>query len=118
MERKKLPQKGLLVLALPAQRKCAVLALQAGGEAEFTGHQVEEKLRPHWKGRARRELSPLSTALQRANKQMPPMWDPIPLESGSRRDRKAASALLVFSHHVLLLENTLEEMAAEVQRGC
>jgi hypothetical protein len=50
-------------------------------------------LQPRWRGRARRELSPLSAALQRANKQMPPMWDPIPLESGSRRDRKVAAAV-------------------------
>jgi hypothetical protein len=118
LERKKLPQKGLLVLALPAQRKCAVLALQAGEEVKLAGGQVEEKLGPRWKGRARRELSPLSAALQRANKRMPPMWDPIPSENGSRRDLKAASALLVFSHHVMLLERTLEEMVAEAQSGC
>jgi hypothetical protein len=40
---------------------------------------------------------------------MPVMWEPIPMDCGvSRRDRKAAYALLVFSHHAMLLEKTLE----------
>jgi hypothetical protein len=70
---KKPPQKGLLVLALPAPKKFAVLALQAGGELEIEGQQAEKNLKPRWRGRARRELSPLSAALHRANKQMPEM---------------------------------------------
>jgi hypothetical protein len=40
---------------------------------------------------------------------MPEMWDPIPAGFGvSRRNRKAASVLLVFSHHALLLQKTIE----------
>jgi hypothetical protein len=112
------PPKEHLVLALPAPWKFAVLALRAGGDAEVCEQQSEQKLKPRWRGRAKRELSPLSAALHRANTRMPEMWDPIPSGSGSRRDRKAASALLVFSHHVLLLEKTLEEMAAGVRRNC
>jgi hypothetical protein len=118
MEQMKLPLKGRLVLALPAQRKCAVLALRAGEGVGVGGQHSEKKLQPRWRGRARRELSPLSAALQRANKQMPPMWDPIPSESGSRRDRKAAAALLMFNHHAVLLEKTYQEMVAEAQGSC
>jgi hypothetical protein len=46
------------------------------------------------------------------------MWDPIPSESGSRRDRKAAAALLVLNHHAILLEKTYQEMVAEAQGSC
>jgi hypothetical protein len=44
---------------------------------------------------------------------MPKMWDPIPSDSGcSRRDHKAASALLVLSNHAMLLEKIAEEMVS------
>jgi hypothetical protein len=65
--------------------------------------------KPRWRGKANQALSTLSAAVQRANSLMPDMWDPIQVDCGaSRRDRKAVSALLVFSHHALLLEKTIQ----------
>jgi hypothetical protein len=49
-----------------------------------------------------------------ANRQMPPMWEPIRAEDGgSRRDRIAATSLLVLSHQALLMEKTLQVLVAE-----
>jgi hypothetical protein len=53
-------------------------------------------------------------AMVEANHQMPPMWDPIGAEDGgSRRDRIAATSLLVLSHQTLLMEKTLQVLVAE-----
>jgi hypothetical protein len=41
------------------------------------------------------------------------MWDPIRAEDGgSRRDRIAATSLLVLSHQALLMEKTLQVLVA------
>jgi hypothetical protein len=49
-----------------------------------------------------------------ANRQMPPMWELISeSEGGSRRDRVAATLLLVFSYQALLMEKTLQVLVAE-----
>jgi hypothetical protein len=57
-------------------------------------------------------------AMVEANRQMPPMWEPI-CESkvGSRRDRAAATSLLVFSYQTLLMEKTLQVLVAEKKEG-
>jgi hypothetical protein len=119
MEKKTPLLKGHLVLALPAMKKFVVLALQAPGNLECRVSHIGRSTKPRWRGRGRRELSPLSAAIHRADKRMLEIWDPIPSDSGcSRKDRKAVLALLVLSHHALLLEKTLEEMVSGVQGDC
>jgi hypothetical protein len=115
-----------MVLAFPAlSQKFAVLALQAQPQqvesivdhlensndvGQF--HLFQKNPKPRWRGKAKRALSPLSTALYQANNIMPEMWDPIPENCGvSRRDGKEASALLVFSHQALLLEKMAEQQS-------
>jgi hypothetical protein len=61
------------------------------------------------KKRTRRALSPLSAAVRRASRLIPEMWKPIQEGCGAtRKNRRAASALLVLSHRAMLLEKTVE----------
>jgi hypothetical protein len=69
--------------------------------------------RERQRGRPRRPLSPVYMEMVEANRQMPPMWDPIRAEDGgSRRDCIAATALLVLSHQTLLMEKNLQVLVA------
>jgi hypothetical protein len=65
--------------------------------------------KPQWRRKVNQALSPLSSAVHCSNSLMPETWEPIQANCGaSRRDRKATSALLVFSHQTLLLEKMIE----------
>jgi hypothetical protein len=57
-------------------------------------------------------------AMVEANPQMPPMWEPIrAANGGSRRDRIAATSLLVLSHQALLMEKTLQVLVEGKKEG-
>jgi hypothetical protein len=102
-----------MVLALPAPpRKFILLALQAQPREEVTIAEnltCRSEVDAQRKKRKRRALSPLSAAVRRAGRLIPEMWKPIQEDCGAtRKDRRAASALLVLSHRALLLEKTVE----------
>jgi hypothetical protein len=57
-------------------------------------------------------------AMVEENRQMPPIWEPIcDSEGSSRRDRAAATSLLVFSYQALLMEKTLQALVVEKKEG-
>jgi ribosomal 50S subunit-associated protein YjgA (DUF615 family) len=102
-----------MVLALPAPtQRFVLLALQAQPleKVPLTENLTCRREAAHQKKRrTRRALSLLSAAVRQASKLIPEMWEPIQEDCGaSRKDRRAASAMLVFSHRALLLEKTIE----------
>jgi hypothetical protein len=108
-----------MILALPAPtRRFVLLALQAQTSEELPIAEnltCREEVVHQKRKRTRRALSPLSAAVRRANKLIPDMWQPIQEDCGaSRKDRRAASALLVLSHRALLLEKTIEVLPSVI----
>jgi hypothetical protein len=102
-----------MVLALPAPaQKFILLALQAQPREEVTIAEnltCRSEVDAQRKKRTRRALSPLSAAVRRASRLIPEMWKPIQEDCGAtRKDRRAASALLVLNHRAMLLEKTVE----------
>jgi hypothetical protein len=102
-----------MVLALPAPAQSFILlALQAQPLekvtlAENLTCRSESDLQK--KKRTRRALSPLSAAVRRVGRLIPEMWKPIQEDCGAtRKDRRAASALVVLSHRAMLLEKIVE----------
>jgi hypothetical protein len=102
-----------MVLALPAPtQRFVLLALQAQSleKVPLAENLTCRREATHQKKkRSRRDLSPLSVAVRRAGRLIPEMWEPIQEDCGApRKDRRAASALMVLSHRALLLEKTIE----------
>jgi hypothetical protein len=114
-----LVERDAMVLALPAPtQKFILLALQAQPRVEapivVNSTCISEKGTQR-KKRTRSALSPLSVAVRRASRLIPEMWRPIQENCGAtRKDRRAASALMVLSHRALMLEKTVELFPAVI----